>query len=147
MNYARDLSKFQVDFEHYEKLKKQDAPTVPMMKNTDKEKMMIRWAPIFEECMSRTFGHQGPLSYVLTYKGTIIPRRKISRLRVEKIHCSIEIKKRLLFDEVIRGKLGDASTLFSSGETDPDLVHYADDEVDELPTINKNKPVENDGVT
>ena len=46
----------------------------------------------------------------------------------------------------IRGKLGDASTLFSSGETNQEFVPYADDEVDELPTINKNKPVEDDGV-
>ena len=59
------LDKFQVDWEHYEKLKKQDAPKVPVVKESDNVKKIINWAPVFEECMSRNFGLQGPLSYVL----------------------------------------------------------------------------------
>ena len=65
MSYTNVLSKFQVDFEHYERLKKQDDPKVPVVKETDTNKKIINWAPVFEDCMSRTFGLQGPLSYVL----------------------------------------------------------------------------------
>ena len=83
---------------------------------------------------------------VLTYKGTVIPHRTIRRLRVEELHSPVELEKQRLFDEVIRKKLGDASTFPTSRETDPDLVPYADDEVDTLPTINEDDPIEEDGV-
>ena len=65
MSYTHVLSKFHVDYEHYEQLKKQDAPKVPVVKESDAEKKIINWAPVFKDCMSRTFGLQGPLSYVL----------------------------------------------------------------------------------
>lgn len=82
---------------------------------------------------------------VLTYKGTVIPRRIVRRLRTEELHNPIEIEKRKLFDEVIRGKLGDATMFPTSGETDNDLAPYADDEVDELPTY-EDDPIKNNGV-
>ena len=46
-------------------LKNQDAPKVPVVKESDGFKKIINWSPVFEECTSRTFGPQGPLSYVL----------------------------------------------------------------------------------
>ena len=45
------LSKFQVDFDHYEKLKKQDAPKVPVVKDSDADKKIINWAPVFVDCI------------------------------------------------------------------------------------------------
>ena len=66
MNYKNVLSKFQDDYDHFEKLKKQDAPTVPMAKGADADKKVINWASVFEDCMSRSFGLQGPLSYLIS---------------------------------------------------------------------------------
>ena len=65
MSYKNVSSKFQVGYDHFEKLKKKDAPTVPMVKDADADKKIINWAPVFEICMSRSFGLQGLLSYVL----------------------------------------------------------------------------------
>ena len=65
MKYTGVLDKFQVDWDQYEKLKKQDKPVVPLVKEADSVKKIINWAPIFVDCMSRIFGLQGPLSYVL----------------------------------------------------------------------------------
>ena len=83
---------------------------------------------------------------VLTYEGTLIPRKTIRRLRVEELHSPVEIDKRRLFDDVIRRKLGDASSFPTSGEADPDLEPYAYDEVDELQTVYEDDPVEDNGV-
>ena len=82
---------------------------------------------------------------VLTYKGTVIPRRTIRRLRTDELHSPVEIEKRRLFDEVIRKKFGDATMFPTSGETNDDLVPYADDEVDELRTY-EDDSMENNGV-
>ena len=30
------------------------------------DQKVIKWAPIFKDCLSRTFGHNGPLIYVLS---------------------------------------------------------------------------------
>ena len=71
MSYKNVLSKFQVDYDHFEKLKKQDATTVPMVKESDAKKKIINWTPVFEDCMSRTFGLQGPLAYVLRKEAAV----------------------------------------------------------------------------
>ena len=83
---------------------------------------------------------------VLTHKGTVIPRRTIRRLRTEELHSPVEIEKRRLFDEVIRGKLGDATMFPTSGEINNDLVPYGDDEVDVLHPVHDDDPVDDDGV-
>ena len=67
------LSQFQVDWENYEKLKKQDSHKVPLVKEADGVEKIINWNPVFEECMSRMFGLQGPLSYVLRKDATVAP--------------------------------------------------------------------------
>lgn len=65
LHYTNVLATFKIEFEAYEKLQKEDAPEVPPVKDTDNERKVIKWAPIFMDCMSRTFGIKGPLSYVL----------------------------------------------------------------------------------
>jgi len=65
MHYANVLVNFKVDFEAYEKLKKQDAPEVPDVKDNDGDRKIIKWIPIFFDCMSRKYGVKGPLAYVL----------------------------------------------------------------------------------
>ena len=73
MKYTGVLDKFQVDWDQYEKLKKQDHPNVPLVKESDTVRKIINWAPVFEDCMSRTFGLQGPLSYVLRKTADVPP--------------------------------------------------------------------------
>jgi hypothetical protein len=65
LHYNNVLSAFKVEFEAYEKLQKEDSPDVPSIKDTDNERKVIKWAPIFIDCMSRTYGIKGPLAYVL----------------------------------------------------------------------------------
>ena len=71
MRYLEVLSQFQVDWENFEKLKKQTSHVVPLVKEADGMKKIINWSPVFEECMSRMFGLQGPLSYVLRREATV----------------------------------------------------------------------------
>ncbi len=65
MHYGNILSTFKTDYEAYALLRKQDAPEVPTLNDKDKEKKVIKWAPLFEDALSRTFGSKGPLIYVL----------------------------------------------------------------------------------
>lgn len=46
MHYNSVMSNF-VDWEAYKDLKKQDKPDVPLMNDRDKEKSIIKWAPLF----------------------------------------------------------------------------------------------------
>lgn len=65
MHYSNVLKDFKLEHDAYERLKEQDAPDIPDVKDSDKDKKIIKWAPIFLDCMSRTFGVKGPLAYVL----------------------------------------------------------------------------------
>ena len=65
LHYTNVLQHFKIENDAYEQLKEQDAPEVPDVKDSDKEKRVIKWAPVFLDCMSRTFGVKGPLAYVL----------------------------------------------------------------------------------
>jgi hypothetical protein len=65
MHYGNVLSGFKSDYEAYVLLKKQDEPEVPLIQDKDKEKKVIKWSPLFEDALSRTFGSKGPLIYVL----------------------------------------------------------------------------------
>ena len=65
LHYANVLQHFKLADEAYEQLKDQDSPEIPDVKDSDKEKKVIKWAPVFMDCMSRTFGVKGPLAYVL----------------------------------------------------------------------------------
>ena len=48
---------------------------------------------------------------VLTSNGTVIPRRLLRKLLVSELHSESEKRKRQIFDDIIRKKLGDAITL------------------------------------
>lgn len=71
MHYANVLNGFKVDFEAYTLLRKQDEPEVPLLNDKDKEKKVIRWIPLFEDALSRSFGSKGPLIYVLRENATV----------------------------------------------------------------------------
>ena len=65
MNYANVLSIFKIEHEAYMSLKDDDEPKVPKINDKDHDRKIIRWAPIFQDCLASTFGSRGPLSYVL----------------------------------------------------------------------------------
>ncbi len=65
MHYTNILSNFKIEFEAYEALKKKDAPDVPKINDKDGDRKIIRWAPIFLDCMEHHYGAKGHLRYVL----------------------------------------------------------------------------------
>ena len=73
LHYNNVLVAFKIEYEAYEKLQKEDAPDVPSVKDSDNERKVIKWAPIFIDCMSRTYGIKGPLAYVLRDTVAVVP--------------------------------------------------------------------------
>ena len=67
LHYDNILTVFKIEYEAYEKLQKEDAPKVPTVADSDNDRKIIKWAPAFLDCMSRTFGIKGPLAYVNNY--------------------------------------------------------------------------------
>ena len=65
MHYNNVLDGFKTDYAAYLTLKKQDSPDVPLISDKDKDKKVIKWLPLFDDAMSRTFGAKGPLMYVI----------------------------------------------------------------------------------
>ena len=74
MHYTNVLSKFKIEWDSYESLRDQDEPDVPLVMDKDADRKIIKWAPIFVDCMSRTYGARGPLSYVLRDDATVPPQ-------------------------------------------------------------------------
>ena len=74
LHYTNVLAMFKIEFEAYEKLQKETVPTIPEIKDSDNERKVIKWAPIFLDCMSRTsYGIKGPLAYVLRPDPVVSP--------------------------------------------------------------------------
>ena len=65
MHWNNVLNDFQLEWEDHEALKDQDDPNVPFIDDKDSDRKVIKWSPIFLDCLSCTFGSAGPLSYVL----------------------------------------------------------------------------------
>lgn len=65
MHYDNVLAGFKIDYDAYRVLKNQDSPKVPIVNEKDRDKKVIKWIPLFEDVMSRTFGAKGPLRYVI----------------------------------------------------------------------------------
>ena len=76
---------------------------------------------------------------VLTSKGTIVPRRTLRPLKTAKSTSETELRKRQLFDTLIRSKLGDSMVKpttplptdyipYSDGNMDPPSLHEIDED-------------------
>ena len=65
MHYVNVLAAFRTAFDAYKLLRQKDAPEVPVVNDKDREKKIIKWVPLFEDALSRTFGSKGPLVYVV----------------------------------------------------------------------------------
>lgn len=71
MHYKNVLTGFKIDYESYVSLKKREEPDAPKVNDKEKEKKVIKWMPLFEDALSRTFGPRGPLIYVLRTESAV----------------------------------------------------------------------------
>lgn len=71
MHYNNVLMTFKIEWEAYQELRDADEPKIPKINDRDAERKVIKWVPIFLDCMSRSFGAKGPLRYVLRENQTI----------------------------------------------------------------------------
>ena len=65
LHYENVLSGFKLEWEAYQDLVAQDEPKVPKVADNHVDRKVIKWIPIFLDCLSRTYGPLGPLRYVL----------------------------------------------------------------------------------
>lgn len=108
--------------------------------------------PYQKEVLGRVLGpmkNEGNLmtQAVLKSNGLVVPRRTCRRLTVSELHSPTEQKKRELFDDLIRKKLGDSVTVTTSQkpEDSPDIADFQLDEGEEPPTFDDEDPVTADG--
>ena len=64
-HYTNILKNFKLEWDTYQDLRKQDEPTVPLVTDKDGDRKIIKWVPIFLDCLSRSYGVRGPLVYIL----------------------------------------------------------------------------------
>lgn len=82
---------------------------------------------------------------VLTSKGTVIPRRTLRKLNKSELHSESEKRKRQLFDDLIRSKLGDSISP-PSKPLDTTYIPYSDDsEPSSMILPEDNDPIKSDG--
>ena len=74
MNYTHVLSKFNIEWDTYEELKKEDYPNVPVIDDEKNNCKVIKWVYICNECISKTYVSIGTLVYVI---------RESSAVRIE----------------------------------------------------------------
>ena len=65
MHYTNILSNFKIEWLAYRDLRLKDELKAPTINDRDLDKKVIKWAPIFQDCLARTYGTRGPLSYIL----------------------------------------------------------------------------------
>ena len=58
------LKHFKVEWETYEDLINRDAPNVPLISDKENDRKVIKWVPMLQDCLTRSYGIHGPLSYI-----------------------------------------------------------------------------------
>ena len=71
MHYANVLKSFKIEWDTYKDLRGQDEPSVPLVSEKDGDRKIIKWVPIFIDCLARSYGVRGPLVYVLRDDPTV----------------------------------------------------------------------------
>ncbi len=85
---------------------------------------------------------------VLTSKGTVVPRRTMRRLTTGELNSESEKRKREIFDDVIRSKLGDSMNFPPQRKDVKDHIPYSDDDdPDPLDLPDDDDPVDSDGTS
>ena len=72
IHYSNVLSYFKVECDDYKYSITQDDPKVPKVNDKEKDRKIIRWAPILLDYLSYTYESRGPLRYVL-HDNTNVP--------------------------------------------------------------------------
>ena len=65
MNYGHVLSRFKIEWDTYEELKKEDCPNVPVINDKGNDHKLIKWLYTFNESLYQTYESRGTLVYVL----------------------------------------------------------------------------------
>jgi len=65
MHYMNVLVNFKLEYEAYEAMRKEDVPDTPKISDKDGDRKIIRWSPIFLDCVQHYYGAKGPLRFVL----------------------------------------------------------------------------------
>ena len=71
MHYANVLKSFKIEWDTYKDLRDQDEPSVPLVSEKDGDRKIIKWVPIFIDCLARSYGVRGPLVYILRDDPTV----------------------------------------------------------------------------
>ena len=106
--------------------------------------------PINKEKLGRALGplkNEGNemAQAILTSQGTVIPRRTIRKLNKAELHDETEKRKRQLFDDLIRSKLGDSMSL-PTDPIDTTYTPYGDDtEPASVQLPEDNDPIDTNG--
>ena len=82
MHYTNVLQDFKLEHEGYTALKNPVASKGSVINDKDNDRKVIKWAPIFKDCLTRTFGHRGPLIYVLREESAV-PDEALDPLNVD----------------------------------------------------------------
>ena len=85
---------------------------------------------------------------ILTSKGTVVPRRTIRRLRKEELYSEVEKRKRQLFDDLIRSKMGDSMRFPPKDAIPQSYTPYSDDSESDFPRLpDENDPADSSNVS
>ena len=60
-----------MEWEAFLELKGEDSSKCPTIMDRDNDRKVIKWMSPFRDCISRTYGSKGPLSYVLRPNSTV----------------------------------------------------------------------------
>ena len=68
------IKDFSIKWDTYQDLCDQDEPDVPLVSNKDGDRKIIKWVPIFLDCLlEHSYGIRGPLVYALRDDPTVPP--------------------------------------------------------------------------
>ena len=65
MHYVNLLGEFKTDYDAYFLLKEKTSPEVTLFRDKDKEKIIIKWFPLFEDALLHIFGRKFPFVYIV----------------------------------------------------------------------------------
>ena len=82
--------------------------------------------------------------WILKANGRVVPRRSLRPLKVDELHSPVEIKKRKVFDELIKRRWGSPMTP-SNTQQQKVFEKYEDHEQQEQPTLEVEDIVDSTG--
>ena len=96
MHYVNVPGKFKTDYNVYVLPKKQTSPEVPLVSDKDKERKIIKWVPLFDDALLRTFGSNFILVYIVRENSEVPDVRDDSLTENEHYGASGSMLKELI---------------------------------------------------